>query len=147
MKKDRLRDDRAEIHNLDDLIDARSENPSHMARDSDSLADDVEIPDSLDVNEALTFPHPKHKPDQNPELMGAPYEVDMDEDWDAQDVQPTDYGHAYDEGTDAHLTDDPDELAGEQVHEMGIVDVSEVSGKPAIEIMPPRFEPDEESRA
>jgi len=146
MKEDRLRHDAAEIHNLDDLIDARSENPSHTARDSDSLADDVEIPDSLDVNNALTFPHPKHKAIETPELMGEPYDVDMDEDWDAQDAQPSDYEHAYDEATDAHLTDDPDQVAGEQVHEMGIVEVSELTGKPTTEIMPSRFEPDEESQ-
>ena len=145
MKEDRLRRDKAEIHNLNDLIDARSEKLSHIAADVDAFGEDIDIPDSLDASEALTFPHPKHKPADNPELMGEPYEVDMDEDWDAQDAQPTDYEHAYDEGTDAHATDDPDRAASERIHELGHATAGDMADNIEVEIMPARFQPDEES--
>lgn len=59
--RDRLRRDNEEVHNLDDLIEARNEDASHFARDVDALEDDLEIPDDLDVEQALTFPHPKRK--------------------------------------------------------------------------------------
>jgi len=140
MKKDRLRHNGVEIHNLGDLIDARDDKRSHISADTDAFGEDIDIPDSLDASEALTFPHPKHKAVENPELMGEPYEIDMDEDWDAQDIQPTDYEHAYDEATDAHLTDDPDQIASEQMHEMGVVEVRDAADTPEIEIMPTKFQ-------
>jgi hypothetical protein len=147
MKRDRLREDKAEIHNLDDLIDARSEHPSHDALEIDDFGEGSEIADAVDVDDALTFPHPKHKPDEHVLLMSTPNEIDMDEDWDAQDIQPSDYEHSYDEGTDAHLTDDQDETACEIIHDLGVVELSQVGDKPPLDMMPSRFEPDEESAA
>ncbi len=43
MKKDRLRQDKEEIHNLDELIEARSEGTSHIAGDTDAFERDIEI--------------------------------------------------------------------------------------------------------
>lgn len=143
MKKDRLREDKDEIHNLDDLIQAREPDTSHIAQDRDSLDRDVEIPESNDVDDALTFPHPKHKKSEKIELMDTPNEKDMDEDWDDQDILPSDYSHYYNEATSADVRDDPDEVAEDQIHTVDHLSLDQIEGEPEVEVMPDRFTPDE----
>lgn len=147
MKNDRLHHDSDEIHNPGDLIEARTEGTSHFSQDTGAFEEDIEINDEIDVDHALTFPHPKDKHTRGlgPELMGTPNLADTDEDWDAQDVQPTDYEHEYDEGTDAHATDNIDEVREERVHEMGRVTEEIILDTQQIEVMPPKFTPDEET--
>ncbi len=65
MKRDRLKNDGQEVHNLEDIIEARSEGTSHFAEDIDAFEYDIEIPEDIDVDEALTFPHPKRDKKRN----------------------------------------------------------------------------------
>ncbi|MCL5105463.1 MAG: hypothetical protein M1133_15320 [Armatimonadetes bacterium] len=145
MKHDRLRNDSDEIHNLEDLIEARDEYTSHFAADRDSLEADMDISEDIDVDEALTFPHPKHKPTQDVDLMDTPHKEDMDEDWADQDIQPSDYEHAYEEAISTHATDDADEVTEEQVHEMGHMNPDEVTDEESLEVMPRKFMPGEDT--
>lgn len=145
MKKDRLRDDSDKIHNLDDLIEARNPGSSHMVTDSDSFSRDLDIPDSTDVDEALTFPHPHHKKSEDIDLMDTPHEEDMDEDWEDQDILPSDYQHRYDEASTTDVRDDDDEVAEDEVHHIDHLSLDQLSGEPPIETMPDRFSPDGES--
>ena len=145
MRKDRLRNDRAEIHTLGDLIDARKERTSQIAAGVGPFGEDIEIPEDIDVDEALTFPHPHHRKAQTVDLMDTPHEEDLDEDWDARDLQPTDYEHEYEEATDAHMTDDLDRVADEQIHSISRLQMKDVADQTPVEIMPSRFSPDEES--
>lgn len=143
MKKDRLRDDNDKIHNLDDLIDARNPGSSHMASDRDSLEVDFEIPEDTDVDEALTFPHPHHKKPDEIELMDTPHEENMDEDWDDQDLLPSDYSHAYSEATTTDVRDEEDEIVEDEVHTMNHLSLDQTENEEPIEIMPSHFTPDE----
>jgi hypothetical protein len=147
MKNDRLRHDAAEIHNPDDLIDARSEGRSHFARDVDAFEEDMDLSEDIDVDHDLTFPHPKdkHGRDRAVPLMGTPNELDSDGDWDAQDAQPTDYEHDYSDGTNAYATDNPDEIIEEEMHVIGHVTSKDISEEEPTEVMSPKFSPDEET--
>jgi hypothetical protein len=147
MKRDRLRDDKEEIHNLDELIDARNPGTSHISRDIDALECDFEIPEDMDVDEALTFPHPHHEKSEHIELMDTPHEADMDEDWADQDVLPTDYAHGYSEATTTDVRDDLDEIAEDQVHTIDHPSLDEIGNKTPGETMPGVFTPDEEDSA
>lgn len=146
MKNDRLRNDKDEIHNLGDLIEARSSGTSHISADVDAFEKDIDIPDDIDVDEALTFPHPKPKLNgtEGIELMGTPHESDMEEDWDAQDTQPTDYEHRYDEATDTHATDDMDEVAEEQIDIIGHLTVEDIESEEPTELLHGGFKPEDE---
>jgi hypothetical protein len=145
MKTDRLHRDQDDIYTLGDLVNARSEHTSHFPDDVDALGCDIDLPDDLDVDEALTFPHPKPKKPANIDLMDTPHFEDADGDWDPRDLPPTDYEHAYNEGTDAHLTDDPDETGEELVHSMSHPDLEDAAGGSETEIMPGKFTPDEDT--
>jgi hypothetical protein len=147
MKNDRLRHDSVEIHNPADLIKARSEGTSHFAKDIDAFEEDMDLAEDIDVDHALTFPHPKdkHGRERRVELMGTPNELDTDGDWDAQDTQPTDYEHDYNDGTNAYATDNPDEIMEEEVHEMGRVTPEAIAGEEPTSVPSRRFEPDEEN--
>jgi hypothetical protein len=141
MKKDQFRDDGEEIHNLDDLIEARDPTPH---------ASDLGVPEDTDIDEALTFPHPhhdqheKHKEIENIELMDTPNERNMDEDWADQDLLPSDYAHGYDEATTTDLRDDNDEIAEDAVHMIDHPSLDEMSEETPVETMPDVFTPDEE---
>jgi hypothetical protein len=147
MKRDRLRHNADEIHTLDDLIEAREENAPHYPGDRDSLEQDVDLPEDLDIEEALTFPHPKRKKAQTVELMSSRDESDLDEDWDNQDIQPSDYEHNYEEGTDAYADDDEDSVAQEKVHAMGEVEADVMIGRQTTELPEKHWKPDEETTA
>ncbi|MHB9035696.1 MAG: hypothetical protein ACYC64_03455, partial [Armatimonadota bacterium] len=97
-KDDRLHKDRDEIHNPEDMIDAHSERTSHFGGDVDAHEVDIEISEEIDVDEALTFPHPKHKKTEDIDLMDTPHKQDTNEEWSwgDQDFQPEDYEHGYD---------------------------------------------------
>ena len=138
MSDDRLRKDNKVIHNLEDLIEARAAITSHIAADIDSLLSDILIPDDVDVNEALTFPHPKRQP----KPVSMPTVEDLDEDWDAQDILPSDYSHNYDEAIDAHNEDELDALAQEIIHQLGVISSEEIVSEQEIEIMPEQFAPE-----
>ena len=140
MKEDRLHHDADDIHNLNDLIRARSGVTSHFARDVDAFETDIEI----DVDHALTFPHPRHHHGSYVQFADDLLEENMDEDWDDQDLQPTDYGHNYNEGTSTFVNDDEEELMEEKVHEISHLDFEAASDAKPVEIMPSRFTPDEE---
>lgn len=144
MKKDRLRDNTDRIHKLDDLIAARDRGASHLSEDSDSLSDDLDIPEDTDVDEALTFPHPRHKKSEEIELMDTPNVDDMDEDWEDQDILPSDYQHYYDEATSTDARDEPDEVAEDQIHTIDHLSLSQTAPEPEIETMPNIFTPEEE---
>lgn len=146
MRHDRLRKNSDDIHNLDELIEAREERSSIMGSDRDSLEQDVDIPEDLDIDDALTFPHPKHRHTEDVDLMSTPHEENMDEDWADQDILPTDYEHEYDEATDAHATDDLDEVAGEQMHDMSHMSADEMTDEESLEVMPDKFTPDKETK-
>jgi len=143
MTPDRLHRDQDDIYTLGDLVNARSEHTSHFADDVDALGCDIDLPDDLDASEALTFPHPRPKA-AHIDLMDTPHVEDAEDDWDAMDIPPTDYEHSYNEATDAHLTDDPDETGSESVHMMAHPGIVDATAGSEVEIMPDKFEPDED---
>lgn len=146
MKKDRLRKDTDEIHNVEDIIDARAEGTSHFADDVDSLEEDIEIPEGIDVDHALTFPHPKdkHGKEDEIELMDTPREEDVGEDWTDQDIQPSDYEDHYDDAIDTYATDDLDQVVEEKIHQMSWIEPEDIEDEPEIEILPDKFMPEDE---
>lgn len=148
MKEDRLRKDADEIHNLDDLVDARSEQISHFAKDRDALDEDVDIPDDMDVEEALTFPHPKRKRSEveDIDLMDTPHEDEIEDDqvvWEDEEFLPSDYSQRYNQEISTHATDNEDEVAEEELHDIAHIRMSEISGEMTVERMPNKFTPDE----
>lgn len=149
-KHDRLRDDKDEIVNLEDIIEAHSEHTSHFADDIDALNKDIEINEEIDVDQALTFPHPKHrKRVEDVELMDTPTKDDVDkdqEDWRHDEVQPTDYAHGYDEVTTTLYSEDEDVLAEEHVHDMSHVTTGEISNETPYEVMPNKFKPEDNDK-
>lgn len=145
MKKDRLRDDSQQIHNLDELIEARNPGSLHISRDTDSLGPDLDVAKDTDVEQALTFPHPHRKKPDEIDLMDTPHEENMDEDWADQDILPSDYAHGYSEATTTDPRDDSDEIAEDKVHTMDHLALDQLSGEVPTEFMPDNFVPDEES--
>lgn len=146
MKHDRLRNDRQEIHNLDDLIEARDPGTSHLGQDRDALENDFEIPEDTDVEEALTFPHPHHKKPEV-EVLDPLDEANMGEDWKNQDILPADYSHNYSEATTTDIRDDPDEIVEDEVHTMDHLSLDQLSGQRPTEVLSDDFDPDEEEPA
>ncbi len=147
MKKDRLREDKDEIHSLNDLIEARSRHTSHIADDTDSLQRDLDLPDDTDVDEALTFPHPKRKKTEDIELMSTHHEEDMDEAWDDQDILPSDYSHHYEEATLADPRDDEDAVVEDQIRLVDHLSLEQIEDEPEVEVMPKNFTPEDEEDA
>ncbi|MDO8682638.1 MAG: hypothetical protein Q7N50_04065 [Armatimonadota bacterium] len=122
MPKDRLEDDNDRVFNLEDLIEAREERASAFADDVDALEDVA--PTDVDIQDALTFPHPKHNHEEaarEVETMDTPREEDVG--FDYQDSQeemlPVEYTENYSELITTHLADDEDEIAEEQIEEIG----------------------------
>lgn len=151
MKKDRLRQDRDEIHNLDDIIEARDESTSHIAPDRDAFDKDFDLPEDTDVDEALTFPHPRNHVSEveDVELMDSPREDDMEDDqdtWDDTNFLPSDYSQDYDAVVTTSPEDNEDSLAEQQMHDMSHVTMEEITDEPPIERMPNVFTADEETR-
>ncbi|MCX6344249.1 MAG: hypothetical protein NT018_04155 [Armatimonadetes bacterium] len=147
MKNDRLREDNDNIQNLDDIIDAHDERKLYAPDEIDALEEDVEIGEVVDVDEALTFPHPKRHVTADVELMSTRRKKDMDEPWRMadRDMLPTDYEEHYSDAVDTYATDNMDEIVEEHVHELGMVTQEMVGDEPALEVMPNKFTPDEET--
>ncbi len=148
MPEDRLRHDHDNVENLDDLIEARDQGTSHFARDIDSADKDVDIPEDIDVDEALTFPHPKRKPDPNMDvdLMGTPHKEEVDIDWadSQQDMLPSDYEDDYDDALTTNLYDE-DTVAEEQMDDIGQMEVEDVTDETPLEPpLPKGFHIDED---
>ncbi|MEN6522041.1 MAG: hypothetical protein ABFD46_12940 [Armatimonadota bacterium] len=149
MPKDRLRHDHDNVENLDDIIEARSGGTSHFARDIDSAEKDFDLPEDLDVDDALTFPHPKHKkdPNANVELMDTPREDDIDINWaeSAEDMLPSDYEDDYDDALTTNLSDE-DEVADDQMDQIGSLNADDIIyEEPMVSRMPKGFRAEEEA--
>lgn len=144
MKKDRLRDDNDRINKPEDIIKARSKGTSHISSDLDAFEEDLDLPDDTDVEEALTFPHPKRRKTEDIELMDTPGTEDLDEDWENRDILPSDYSHGYSEASTTDLRDDPDAMVEDKIHSLAYINPREVGDETPTEIMPDKFTPDEE---
>jgi hypothetical protein len=149
MPDDRLRHDHDNVEKLDDIIEARSGGTSHLARDTDSADKDFDIPEDIDVDDALTFPHPKHKKDPNEDvdLMDTPREDDIDIDWaeSQEDMLPTDYEDDYDDALTTNLSDE-DEVAEDQMDRIGDMDTDDlIYDTPMVTQMPKGFRAEEEA--
>ena len=142
MKKDRLRDDRQEIRNLRDLINAREPQTSHFAKDIDALDVDFELPEDLDVDAALTFPHPKTRKDE-PETLDKFDEDNMDEAYDDPDLLPSDYSHQYSEAATTDPRDDRDEIAEEEIESIEHLTIGQIEDERSTEVLSDDFEPAE----
>jgi hypothetical protein len=129
MPEDRLRHDEDDVENLDDLINAREESSSDLARDTDAFDKDFDIPEDIDVDDALTFPHPKHKKDpvEDIDLMSTPHKEDSDINWaeSQMDMLPTDYEDDYDDALTTNLEDE-DEVAEDDMEAIGHIPVDEM---------------------
>lgn len=149
MPDDRLRHDHDKVEDLQDLIEARDEGTSHLGRDIDSSDKDFDIPEDIDVDDALTFPHPKHekKPTEDIDLMGTSRREDIDIGWaeSQEDMLPTDYENDYDDAMTTDLYDE-DTVAEEQMDEIGHMDADDVVEEPLITPLPKAFNPAEEER-
>lgn len=147
MRKDRLRHDKDDIHNLDDIIDARTGHTSHLSQDTDSLEEDIEIPEDIDVDDALTFPHPKkkHKETDYIELMDTPTDKGVERNVDDMDIQPSDYESHYDDVIDTYATDDLDGVVEDKVHNLSHIMVDDVEEEPTVDVMPDKFTPKEDT--
>ncbi|MEN6373033.1 MAG: hypothetical protein ABFD64_13575 [Armatimonadota bacterium] len=149
MPDDRLRHDHDNVENLDDIIEARSGGTSHLAKDIDSAEKDFEIPEDLDVDDALTFPHPKRKKDPNAdvELMDTPREDEIDIDWtdSEEEMLPSDYEDDYDDALTTNLEDE-DEVAEEQIDQIGGLDTDDIINEDTmVSQMPKGFRAEEET--
>lgn len=147
MSEDRLRDDTDEVEDLEDIIEAHDESTSHFARDIDAAEKDLEIPEDIDVDNALTFPHPKHKEDPNKgvELMDTPKKDDIDIDWQEsqQDMLPTDYTDDYDDALTTNLQDE-DEVVEDQIEKLGDMGTEDLThGTPMVTRIPKGFQIEE----
>jgi len=124
--RDRLKEDLDDIRNLDDLIEAREEEHDNFSDDIDSLERDLEIPEDIDPDHALTFPHPKdhHGPDLDHTRLGAPSKEDIEFDFQdsAREMEPPDYEQAYSYALDTHAVDAEEEYISEVIQEAGEVE-------------------------
>jgi hypothetical protein len=148
MPDDRLRYDGDDIEQLDDLIEARDDGTSHFARDIDAADTDIDIPKDIDVDEALTFPHPKRKknPNEDIDLMDTPRKDDIDIDWaESQgDMLPSDYEDDYDDALTTNL-DDEDTVAEDQMSEISRMDADDlIDETPMVTGLPKGFRAEEE---
>lgn len=148
MPEDRLRHDRDNVENLEDIIEARDPGTSHLARDVDAFDQDLDIPEDIDVDDALTFPHPKHKKDPNDgvELMDTPRKGDAGVDWAESQTEmlPSDYMDRYDDAISTDAVDDDESEIEEQVDAIGHITAEEVTnGVPMITKLPKGFHAEE----
>ena len=146
MKNDRLRKNYDDIDNLKDVVDAHSGQTSHIGQDLDSFESDIDIPEDIDVDEALTFPHPKHKHQEEKDivLMDTPDPDGADDDqddWMRQEFLPSDYSGAFSEGTSTSPEDNPDAVMEDRVHNISYIDMEMIADEQEFEVMPKKFTP------
>jgi len=149
MPEDRLRHDHDNVEQLEDIIEARDESTSHLARDVDAAGTDLDVPEDLDVDEALTVPHPKHRPSQSDgiDLMGTPKKDDVEIDWrqSQHDLLPSDYESDYNDALTTNLHDE-DTVAEEQIEEIsGVEPMDLVEEAPMVTPLPKGFTAEEEA--
>jgi hypothetical protein len=107
------------VVNLNDLIEARGERTSAFADDVDG-SEDIESTD-VDVDDALTFPHPR----RGEVLAGEPEQASDEEEsaFDYEDsteeMLPSDYGELYSDAISTELSDQEDVNAEEDIRELG----------------------------
>jgi hypothetical protein len=148
MPEDRLRRDRDDVENLEDLIEARNEGTSEFARDVDAFDKDMDIPEDIDVDDALTFPHPKHKVDPNADvdLMDTPRKDEIDINWaeSQQDLLPSDYMDDYDDAVTTQATDNADDAAEDEVRHIGDLNTDDlIDETPIVASLPRNFSPED----
>lgn len=146
MPGDRLKDDSDPVFDPDDLIEVREERTSASANDVDAL-EDIE---SVDVDEALTFPHHHpHREEKAPEVetLDAPSEEDIGSDYqdNAAEMLPSDYAEPYSDALSTHLADDEEAVVNEELERISLItpgefvedtqltDMPEEGGPPEIE--------------
>lgn len=139
MHEDRLRRDSDDVENLEDIIDAR---------DADAAESDIELPEDIDVDDALTFPHPKHKKDPNEgiDLMDTPRKGDVEVDWQASqtDMLPSDYMDNYDEAVSTDVRDDNDEGVEDEIEDFGEMTTEDIIyNTPVVPKTEKRFHPED----
>lgn len=146
MPKDRLKHDEDDVEQLGDIIEARGEGTSHFARDTDAFDKDLDIPEDIDVDDALNFPHHKKKKNEleGIDLMSNPRADDMDINWvdSQQEMLPSDYSIDYEDALTTNMLDE-DEVAEEEIDFIGEARTDDVSGIPMVEKMPRGFQPEE----
>lgn len=135
MKEHLFSDNTEPVRKLEDLIEVRVER-GHVG----TFDEEIEVSEDVDVDDALTFPHPRHG---HRELAAETSDEDTDSE-EEQDVQPTDYSHYYDEATDAHRTDEEEEIIEEEIHVVGHVSVDEMVDGCVTRVMSNTFTPDED---
>ena len=143
MKNDRLRKNYDDIDNLKDVLKAHSGQTSHIAQDIDSFESDIDIPEDIDVDEALTFPHPKHKKaEEEVVLLGSPDPTGADEDqddWMHQEFLPSDYSEGFDEMISTSPEDDEDGEMQSRVHNKSLISMEQIAEEKEFEVMPKKF--------
>jgi len=115
-----------EVFNLSDLVEAREERTSAFSDDVDGLPD--ALPSDVDIDDALTFPHRHRGPQEEPpQLMDTPRAEDVGFDYhdSSEEMLPSDYGENYSEVLTTRLTDNSDELAGEEMENLGNVTIDD----------------------
>jgi hypothetical protein len=143
-------DEQEPVFNLEDIIENREERRSAFADDVDNQ-DDIKIPDDIDVDDALTFPHPHvhRKKDEikDLELMDTPREDDIDFDYDdsVEEALPTDYESHYNDAISTEATDDEDAVIEEIIDHAGDVYTADLLDEDEmIEPLPPKFHGEEQ---
>jgi len=118
-----LKDYADQVFNLEDLIEARQERRSAFSED---VGGRVDMPRThVDVDEALTFPHPHRSLEESRRLksMVRPRAEDINFGYrdSSEEMLPSDYGEGYSEVLTTRLTDNADELAGEALEDLSDV--------------------------
>lgn len=107
------------VQNLEDLIEAREERTSAFTDDVGGLPDMADS--DVDVEDALTFPHPHRKDRQTskPEDVDVPdYDVGFDYQDNVEETLPSDYSEPYSNAMSTELQD-AEVVAEEELHEIG----------------------------
>jgi hypothetical protein len=122
MSKQRPDDYIEPIFNLEDLIDAREERVSAFSDDVDGLPDIDQQPD-VDVEDALTFPHPhrdQSRAGSEADDTDKPGKEDIGFDYrdNLEETLPSDYSEPYADALSTEL-EDADVVAEEEIHELG----------------------------
>lgn len=140
MRKENQSDDEREpVKKLWDIIDARDERRSAFADDIDNK-EDIELPDDIDVNDALTFPHPHSKQSKRRRAVDADLsgttdefipadeqnESDFDYDDSTDEMLPTDYAGAYNEAMSTDVSDSDDEEVEDIIDNAGDITTTDI---------------------
>ena len=109
------------VFNLEDLIEARDERVLASA-------------DDVDVDDALTFPHPHKQPQVDALDMPNKDDVGFDYQDSIEEALPTDYAEPYADALSTELADN-EVVAEKQLHELGELTPADLAD--SLEIEPP----------